>query len=189
VGRHADAISHRPKDFPDTILSFGTSNFVLSAADAESRDLMANRWNASETVLNAAQHYIRPPSKQGSTMVAMFKIKDGEVAQLLNLTMGGIRLWAFSTSNEDTYVRDTLYARIGGPATRWLLARLYPSGTILPEIERRKQALANGGAMIDSDKEQSVIDEMIREILQKYDALRLGDAAASGTARAGRRVA
>lgn len=163
-------ISHRPKDFPKAILAFGTSCFVLSPADDESRKLMRETWLASDTVLYSAQHHIRPPSKQGSTMVAIFKTRDGESTQLLNLTMGGIRLWAFSTSNEDSYIRDVLYAKIGGPETRKLLSRFYPGGTMLPEIERRKIALANSGAMIDSEKEQGVIDEMIRELLAKYDA-------------------
>lgn len=166
-------ISHRPDDFPPAVLAFATSCFVISPADDESAALMAEKWLAKPTVQYAAKHHIKPPSKKGSTMVTMFKTRDGDVTQLLNLTMGGIRLWAFSTSNEDSYVRDVLYAKIGGPETRWLLSRLYPSGTMLPEIERRKIALANAGSIIDAEKEEGVINEMIREILAKYDAHRL----------------
>lgn len=117
-------------------------------------------------------------------MVVIFKTRSGPVTQLLNLKMGGIRLWAFSTSNEDSYVRDVLYSQIGGQETRRLLAALYPAGTVLPEIERRKLALQNSGVMVDSEKEDGVINELIREIKGKYDAARLQGAVAQGDRRA-----
>lgn len=170
-------ISHRPKDFPPAVLSFSTGNFVISPTDDEAATLLAEKWLARPTVLWAAKNKIKPPGKHGSTMVAIFKTRDGVVSQLLNLTMGGIRLWAFSTSNEDSYVRDVLYSRIGGRETRRLLASLYPSGTMLPEIERRKLALENSGVILDSEREEGVINEMIRELLEKYDASRLSKAA------------
>lgn len=170
-------ISHRPKDFPQSVLSFSTGNFILSPTDEAAGKLLEETWLAKPTVLWAAKNKIRPPGKQGSTVVAIFKTRDGDVSQLLNLTMGGIRLWAFSTSNEDSYVRDVLYSKIGGAETRKLLARLYPAGTMLPEIERRKLALENSGAILDAKKEEGVINEMIREILEKYDAARLTEAA------------
>jgi intracellular multiplication protein IcmB len=169
-------ISHRPKDFPPAVLAFSTSSFVLSPTDEEAGKLLAETWLAKPTVLWTAKNKIRPPSKQGSTVVAIFKTRDGDISQLLNLTMGGIKLWAFSTSNEDSYVRDVLYSKIGGPETRRLLARLYPSGTMLPEIERRKLALENSGMVLDANQEEGVINEMIRELLDKYDASRLARA-------------
>lgn len=170
-------ISHRPKDFPPAVLSFSTGNFVISPTDDEAGKLLAEKWLARPTVLWTAKNKIKPPGKQGSTMVAIFKTREGDVTQLLNLTMGGIRLWAFSTSNEDSYVRDVLYTRIGAPETRRLLSSLYPSGSLLPEIERRKLALENSGAILDSKKEEGVINELIRELLEKYDAARLSKVA------------
>ncbi|KHL63404.1 type IV secretion protein IcmB, partial [Xanthomonas euvesicatoria] len=178
-------ISHRPQDFPEAVLSFSTGNFVLSPTDDDSAELMRDKWQASPTVLHAAKKHIRPPTaKDGSTMVVIFKTRSGPVTQLLNLKMGGIRLWAFSTSNEDSYVRDVLYSQIGGQETRRLLAALYPAGTLLPEIERRKLALQNSGVMVDSEKEDGVINELIREIKGKYDAARLQGAVAQGDRRA-----
>ncbi|MDO7931509.1 type IV secretion protein IcmB [Xanthomonas euvesicatoria pv. eucalypti] len=174
-------ISHRPHDFPDAVLSFSTGNFVLSPTDEDAAQLMRDKWQASATVQYAAKKHIRPPTaKDGSTMVAIFKTKSGPCTQLLNLKMGGIRLWAFSTSNEDSYVRDVLYSQIGGQETRRLLAALYPAGTVLPEIERRKLALQNRGVMVDSEKEEGVINELIREIKSKYDAARLKGVAFEG---------
>lgn len=162
-------ISHRPKDFPPEVLAMASGRFVLSTSDGSSDDLLRDVWNATDTVLYAARHFIRPPSRaNGSTMIAMFRTRDGDVSQLLNLQLGGIRLWAFSTSNEDSYVRDVLYRQIGGVATRQLLARLYPDGTILPEVERRKLALESSGAMVDAERRTSVIDEMVRELLAAH---------------------
>lgn len=125
----------------------------------------------SDTAVYAVKNLIRPPGKNGSTFVGMFSTKQGEAVHLLNNTIGGIKLWAFSTTSEDAYVRDVLYSRIGPAETRQLMTRLYPGGSLLEDLDRRKKKLGDAG-LIDGKSDDGVIEDMIKEILQKYESMR-----------------
>lgn len=168
-------ISQDIGDFPKELLSFSTTRFVLSPATRPTADMMRDYFSATDSVIWAAQNRIKAPGPDGSTVLAMFRLRDGggvPASQVLKLTLGGIRLWAQSTTNEDAYVRDALYARIGAVETRRLLARIYPSGSLLPEVERRTLLLV--GDSVDEKAKQSIVDSMVEELYQMYQASRAG---------------
>ena len=159
-------ISQDIGDFDPTMLTFASCKIVLSRADEGTVAKMKSVFGLTPTVEWNVRNSIRPPSKRGSTFVGMWKVRgDGnaECVQALNNTMGGIKLWAFSTSNEDTIVRAALYQRIGPEQSRKLLARLYPGGSVLEEIERRKRAMND----INAD---TVIDTLVSDILAQHNA-------------------
>ncbi len=161
-------ISQSITDFDDAMLEFATGKFIISRQNEANAEIMRKMFNLSDTAVYAVQHLIRPPGPQGSTFVALFATKQGEAAHVLNSTMGGIKLWAFSTSSEDTYVRDSLYQKLGPVKARQLLARLYPAGSINDELERRKRrSQANG--LIGAAQDE-VLDELIADILAQQEA-------------------
>lgn len=89
--------------------------------------------------------------------------------QLCTSTLGPIELWAFNTTAEDARIRNALYQRIGAKETRTLLAMLYPSGSAAKVVEQRLSSIKASGKKVSDDDSQSVIDELIEEILQVYE--------------------
>ena len=133
---------------------------------------MRDVFGLTDTVEYAVKNLIRPPGPQGSTFVGMFTTKNGDAVHLLNNTIGGIKLWAFSTTNEDTYVRDALYRKLGPKEARRFLARLYPGGSIAYELERRKKIMEDSG-LIGEGGQDGVIDDFIKDLLTQYEKLRM----------------
>jgi len=162
-------ISQDVGDFDDKMLSFATGKFIISRQNELNADKMRKLFGLSETETYAVRHHIRPPGPHGSTFVALFSTKRGETAHVLNATLGGIKLWAFSTTSEDGYIRDSLYAKIGPTKTRRLLARLYPGGSLVDEIDRRKRSMENSGIIGDDRLSEGVINDLIQEILHIHD--------------------
>lgn len=161
-------ISQSVSDFDDTMLEFATAKIVLSKANEKVARTMRETFGMSETAEFAIKNSIRPPGPHGATFLGMFATKQGDATHLLNNTMGGIKLWAFSTSNEDTYVRDSLYRRIPPAAARKFLARLYPGGSVVEEIERRKRSL-EGEGLAGASGGEGVIDDFVSELLQRFE--------------------
>lgn len=157
-------------DFSEGMLSFATTKFILSKANEATVKEMDAIFGLSDTVRWNVRNAIRPPGPRGSTFVGIFDVKEGQCAQALNNSMGGIRLWAFSTTNEDAYVRDTLYARIGPENARRLLSQRYPKGSVLDEVERRKNAL-------DADDGESILQGLIDDLIRAHESTYLTQAA------------
>ncbi len=165
-------ISQSINDYDDTMLEFATCKIVLSKANEKVAKTMRDVFGLTDTVEYAVKNLIRPPGPQGSTFVGMFTTKNGDAVHLLNNTIGGIKLWAFSTTNEDTYVRDALYRKLGPKEARRVLARLYPGGSIAYELERRKKIMEDSG-LIGEGGQDGVIDDFIKDLLTQYEKLRL----------------
>lgn len=164
-------ISQSVTDFDDTMLEFATCKIVLSKANEKVARTMREIFGLTDTVEYAIKNLIRPPGPDGSTFVGMFSTKSGDAVHLLNNTIGGIKLWAFSTSNEDTYVRDELYRKLGPKEARRFLSRLYPGGSIAYEVERRKKIMEDSG-LIGGGGQDGVIDEFIGDLLNQHEEMR-----------------
>lgn len=180
TGKHGvmiTLISQSIQDFSSKMLEFATSKIVLSRANKAVAEKMQQIFGMTKTVEYAVQNEIRPPNKDGSYFLGMFKTKasEADAIQLLRNTVGGIKLWAFSTTNEDTIVRDALYERIGPAEARRFLAKLYPGGSVLDEIERRKKLMSSQTAVLinPDDKGEGVINELIDELLSRYNEQQL----------------
>ncbi|MDH0342011.1 hypothetical protein [Chromobacterium haemolyticum] len=170
IGVMVTLISQSVTDYDDAMLEFATCKVVISKQNEVNAEIMRKMFNMSETAEYAVKHLIRPPGPHGSTFVAMFSTKRGDAVHLLNNTIGGIKLWAFSTTSEDTYVRDRLYGRLGPVATRRLLSKLYPGGSIADEVERRKRKMEDSG-VIGENADEGVINDLIKDILAEHEAM------------------
>lgn len=164
-------ISQSVTDYDDTMLEFATCKVILSKANEKVARTMRDIFGLTDTVEYAIKNLIRPPGPHGSTFVGMFSTKSGDAVHLLNNTIGGIKLWAFSTTNEDTYVRDALYRKLGPKETRRFLSRLYPGGSIAYELERRKKLMEDSG-LIGENGQDGVIDDLIKDLLKQHEEMR-----------------
>jgi len=166
-------ISQSVTDYDDTMLEFATCKFILSKANEKIARTMQDIFGLTETVEYAIKNLIKQPNSQGSTFVGMFSTKSGDAVHLLNNTIGGIKLWAFSTTNEDTYVRDALYRRLGPKEARRYLAQVFPGGSVANEIERRKKTVEDSG-IIGEGGHDGVINVFIEELIAAYEKQQSG---------------
>lgn len=161
-------ISQSLDDFDDAMVEFGTSIFIMDAGPETAIRKTTRTFGLSPTAQNALRSHVHGPKSGGGTFLAQFATKDGMNTQLLTNTLGPIELWAFSTTSDDTIIRNTLYSKIGPQKARMLLARLFPNGTAVKALEERLVRVKEQGGVIDSDAKQSLVEDMIQDILNAY---------------------
>ena len=144
-------------DFDPVMIEFATSVFILKVPNPEAATKTAAIFKLSDAARVALERDVRGPRKGGGTILAWFATKDGATLQLFTNTVGPIELWAFSTTVEDVAIRRRLYDLMSPSIARRKLARAYPGGSAKDDVDRRK-------AMLREDSEDSVIDEIVREI-------------------------
>lgn len=162
-------ISQSVDDFNETIIEFATSVFIMDAGPEQAIAKSSKIFGLSETARAALRQQVHGPRRGGATFLAQFFTKEGSNMQLLTNTIGPIELWAFTTTTEDAYLRDQLYAKIGARETRQLLANLFPEGTVKPILEKRLEAAQKyKETSVDLDIKGSLIDELLETILNEY---------------------
>ncbi len=129
-------------DFPDDLVTLGTSFYILKSDDEENIVAIAKKFNLN----NAAVRYLRyecngPIAGHGANFIGIFKTKRGLYTQALINTIGSIELWAFATTNEDRVLREYLYKKVSPAKARQILAKRFPGGSAKKEVEKRKLAL------------------------------------------------
>lgn len=162
-------LSQALEDFDEVMVDFATSVFIMDAGPAQALEKSAKTFGLSATAKNALRTRVHGPRAGGGTFLAQFATKEGMNTQLLTNTLGPIELWAFSTTAEDSYVRNALYDRIGPSAARKILARLYPSGSVAQVVERRLLEMRETGEFSD-EASKNVLQNIIQEILHQHQA-------------------
>ncbi len=162
-------LSQALEDFDEVMVDFATSVFIMDAGPAQALEKSAKTFGLSDTAKQALRTRVHGPRAGGGTFLAQFATKEGMNTQLLTNTLGPIELWAFSTTAEDAYIRNSLYDRIGPSAARKILARLYPNGSVAQVVERRLLEMRDAGELTD-ESSQNVLQTIIQEILKHYQA-------------------
>jgi len=160
-------LSQALEDFDPVMVDFATSIFIMDAGPAQSVEKSAKVFGLSDTARHALRTRVHGPRAGGGTFLAQFATKQGINVQLLTNTIGPIELWAFSTTAEDARVRNELYERIGPKNARYVLAGMYPSGSIAHVIESRLASLKETG-LLDDNTSKSVFSELVEEIIVEY---------------------
>jgi len=161
-------LSQSVDDFDPIMIEFATSIFIMDAGPEQALKRTTEIFGLSETAQNALRTRVHGPREGGATFLAQFATKDGMNTQLLTATLGPIELWAFTTTSEDSNVRNKLYRKIGPAETRRVLANIFPSGTVTKYIESRLFLVKEKGGLIDSGIKAGVIDELIDTIMREY---------------------
>lgn len=160
-------LSQSLDDFDEIMIDFATSIYIMDAGPAQSIEKSAKVFGLSETAKYALRHRVHGPRQGGGTFLAQFATKEGMHTHLLTNTIGPVELWAFSTTAEDTFVRNQLYDRLGPRVARKVLASMYPSGTIAPVVERRMAELKDSGMLTD-EATKGILQTILEEIVENY---------------------
>jgi intracellular multiplication protein IcmB len=161
-------ISQSIDDFDPVMIEFATSIFIMDAGPEQTMQHTAEIFGLTETAKYALRNYVHGPREGGATFLAQFSTKEGMNTQLLTLTLGPIELWAFTTTAEDSNVRNRLYHEIGPVEARRVLATIFPYGTVTKYLEDKLANLKAQGGIIDADIKLGAIDELVKNILQEY---------------------
>ncbi len=162
-------LSQSLDDFDSVMVEFATSIFIMDAGPQQAIDKSVKTFGLSDTAKLALSTRVHGPRPEGATFLAQFATKLGMNTQLCTSTLGPIELWAFNTTAEDARIRNALYKKIGSAETRKLLAMLYPGGSAAKVVEQRLAKRKEGGEKVDDGASNSVIDELIDEILKVYE--------------------
>ncbi len=161
-------LSQSVDDFDDVMVEFGTCVYIMDAGPTQAIEKTCKIFGLSETAKIALRTRVHGPRAGGATFLAQYATKHGLHVQLLTLTLGPIELWAFSTTAEDTSVRNQLYRHLGPAEARRVLASLFPNGSVSKEIEERLAHLKANEGVLEEDDKMGVIDQLINEILAAY---------------------
>jgi intracellular multiplication protein IcmB len=161
-------LSQSVDDFDPVMIEFGTSVYIMDAGPSQTIDKTTQIFGLSNTAKTALRTRVHGPRQGGATFLAQYATKSGLNVQLLTLTLGPIELWAFSTTAEDTVVRNQLYRHLGPSEARRILASLFPNGTIAKEIEDRLAQMKGELGLIEEDAKDSVVQQLVTEVLEAY---------------------
>lgn len=165
-------LSQSLNDFDEVMVEFATSVYVMEAGPEQAVRKTAEVFGLSQTAQTALRTRVHGPRPEGATFLAQFATKEGVNTQLLTSTLGPVELWALSTTAEDVNVRNQLYRKIGPKAARSILASQYPGGTITKSMEDRLAEYKETGGIIDDESRQSVLDQLVNDILTAYYKLK-----------------
>jgi intracellular multiplication protein IcmB len=163
-------LSQSIEDFDSVMIEFATSIFIMDAGPKQAVEKSAQVFGLSPSAKDALEHQVHGPRADGATFLAQFATKHGINMQVLTSTIGPIELWAFNTTAEDVRIRNALYKRIGAASARKVLASLYPSGSAAKLVEQRLNMLKKEKEHVSVEQSNGVIDELIEEIIRKYEA-------------------
>lgn len=161
-------LSQSVEDFDSVMIEFGTAIYIMDAGPSQAVDKTCQIFGLSNTAKIALRTRVHGPKLGGATFLVQYATKNGIHIQLLTLTLGPIELWAFSTTSEDTVIRNQLYRHLGPAEARRVLANVFPNGTSSKEIEERLVALKSYEGLIEDNAKESVIEQLISDILDAY---------------------
>ncbi|WP_375264148.1 ATP-binding protein, partial [Palleronia sp.] len=166
------------EDFPTPIIEIASTLLVCNVGSENSIRVMDEMFGLSEGEKKVLRYNLRGPSRRGAPVWAMFKLKgEGQVRQELNLTLGPVELWAYSTTAEDVALRNRLYESLGPRLARRVLAARYPGGSAKSDIETRIARLEELGERLDDDSRGDVIGKLVEELKAQAYAMSSADAA------------
>jgi intracellular multiplication protein IcmB len=174
--------SQRLKDMGDGITSQATGRFILKAGDEREADEIISRFNLSEASAEVVRYRLNGPGPAGAPFLAVFTAGGAKYEQLVLNSLGPIELWALSTTPGDTALRNRLYERVGFSEGLRRLARVFPAGSAMKEIERRTDERLSRGELA-VHVEEGVIDALASELVDGHGiGMKLRDSARAESA-------
>lgn len=127
--------SQMAEDFDDDMLGMATGVFILSGGNNYKK--VTEQFNLNKTTSEIVKNHLNGPSSLGVPFVFNFTTKKGAYSQYLMSTISSIELWAFTTTAEDSTLKERLNIELNSPAkARRILAKEFPNGSAKDYIEK-----------------------------------------------------
>jgi intracellular multiplication protein IcmB len=148
-------------DFTPDMVTLATGVYILKADSAAMVEEARQMFGLSDTAVERLKSDAHGPGKRGANFLVRYKTKAGEIIQILTNLIGGMEIWATSTTPEDMGLCNQLADLVGSPQRAWeILAKAYPDGTAKGEVERRRK-------LLNADDDADVIAAMARELAER----------------------
>ncbi|MGI4796152.1 MAG: hypothetical protein ACRYG8_19265 [Janthinobacterium lividum] len=157
--------SQRLDDIGESIIAQSTGRFILKTGDEKESEAIIKRFNITEAGAQVIRHGLPGPGSGGAPFFAILNVNGKRYEQLVINSLGPVELWSLSTTPGDTALRERLYSRVGSSEALRRLATIFPKGSALTEIERRKTDRLRSGEMA-TEAEEGVVDEIASELLK-----------------------
>lgn len=156
--------SQDPADIPEVIAKTLVNGIYLLGGPPGMIETMTTKFGLSDTQRVAVSRYCTGPSAEGSALLAIHDTSAGRSTQLLTLTLGPIELWAYSTTPEDSAVRNRVTELLGTRDALRALAMAFPSGSARSLVAARELGRRDliGGVAPD------VIGQIADEVVSAY---------------------
>lgn len=160
-----NVISQLPEDFSPGMMDMASGFFVCNAK-GNSLNYIDKQIQLTESDEAIIRYTLNGPSSEGSPFWTMMTIKNrGQMRQSLVLTLGPVELWAFSTTAQDVVLRQAMYDKLGPKMARAVLAKRFPGGSALKEIESRIARIENASDRLGEQAEAGVMETVIEELM------------------------
>lgn len=131
--------SQSSTDYSEDMYKFANGTIIAGCDDDDERKLLIQKLSLSTQAIYYLEHGLNGPCDDGSgsPVLMTLKMKDGlRHEHYLKNTPGPLMAWAFSTTAEDTALREMLYQWMPQHDARLLLAKRFPRGSAKKEILR-----------------------------------------------------
>jgi intracellular multiplication protein IcmB len=155
--------SQRLSDFGESIIAQSTGRFILKTGDEKESEEIIARFNLNETGAHVVRYGLPGPGADGAPFFAIINANATNYEQLLINSLGPVELWSLSTTPSDANLRNRLYVQLGSSETLRRLSKIFPAGSAMTEIDRRKKARIKKGQM-DAEAEEGVVDQLASEL-------------------------
>ncbi|AOX18419.1 secretion protein [Kozakia baliensis] len=158
-------ISQYHTDFSDELYGQSTARWVLRSGDEKVSNALIERFQLSPFSAYVVRNALPGPGRGGAPFFLQMKAGQATYEQHLINVLGPIELWSFSSTPGDTALRARLFAAVPSSIALRQLAVVFPGGSAVDEITRRKDARIREAGLGTEEAEDGVIDELAREIL------------------------
>jgi intracellular multiplication protein IcmB len=157
VGIYTQSIT----DLPPIMTELATSVLLLGAGTEKTVEYISALLGLTDVCTHALGR-LGKPGPSGANFVGYFRTSSGTAQLILTLTIGAQALWAFSTTTEDTVIRNALYKRFSVTKALKILSSAYPGGSAKAEVERRKRLVVDSSNIVDAtvNVTQEIVDEL-----------------------------
>ncbi len=162
-------LSQRLSDFPEPIVAMATTIIVLGLGSDGPRQTIqtfALKESVGRTLMN-----LGTPTAAGSNMLLKIKTDLGWHVQPVVNTISATESWAFSTTKEDSAIRDRLYQLLGARLARSVLSKKYPQGNAASEILRRRAQMEATRSQLSEDDDNSIVAGIIEELVEESKSI------------------
>lgn len=156
------------EDFEPGIQALANNFFFCNVPTESAIASLAQTYHLSDAVCDRLRALHGPVPGEGAPFVAVMKLKSGRYIQSLINDIGPIETWALSTTQDDSALRELLYAAFGPKLARQVLAKRFPEGTAAPLFEARKAEMEARGIPIDQQVSHTIIRNVADEIIRGF---------------------
>jgi len=167
-GVHIALASQLLDDFDKSMVDMATGIWIMGVGNERNAREAADIFGLSATAQEIMNRRLTGPGYGGAPFLAVLFLKSGRHEHLLYNSIGPTEIWAFSTTAEDTALRNRLYHRLGAIEARKRLSKRFPTGSAKKEIERRLEIQMEQGKVGDAAA-NGVISDLFKEIVDMND--------------------